>query len=110
MFTHRSLTDRSPLEGSKLLRSPLFLKPFVGHTGLGCQRTCESPWSFPAKPNINGYFQGSSQLAEFPNLGTRTPPLFPVAHTHSASEPLIDFRDGSVIFIKGSPIKGLVKR
>ena len=76
----------------------LFLKPFVGHTGLGCQCTCESPWSFPAEPDIQGCFQGGSQLAEVPNLGTRAPPLLPVTHTQSASEPVIDLRDGTVIF------------
>ena len=54
----------------------------------GCQCTCESPWSFPAEPDTQGCFQGGSQLAEVPNLSTGKPPLFPVTHTHSASEPV----------------------
>ena len=76
----------------------MFLEPFVGHAGLGCRCTCESPRPFPAEPYVQGRFQGRPQLEELPDLGTGKPPLFPIAHTHSASEPVVDFRDGTVIF------------
>ena len=64
----------------------------------GYQGTCESPWAFPAEPNIDGSFQGSPQSAEFPEFCPCVPPTLPVAHTHSASEPVINFRDRSVVF------------
>jgi len=76
----------------------LILEPLIGHAGMGGQSTRESPWSFPAQPDITGYFQGSPHSAEFPNFCSSVPPALPVAHAHSASEPTVNFRDGTVIF------------
>jgi hypothetical protein len=76
----------------------LVLEPLISHAGLGCQSTRESPWSFSAKPIVEGCFPEGAQFEEVPDFSARTPTLFPVAHAQSASEPMIDLRDGPVIF------------
>jgi len=78
-------------------QKPLILKPLVGHAGLGSQSTGTLPKSFPTKANGYGYTRMRAGLQEVTHTGAEPAPLFPVAHAHPSSQPVIDFGDWTIV-------------
>ena len=75
----------------------LILKPLIGHARLGGQRAGEPPGAFPAHADRNSGSQIRSELCQLTNLGATVTPLFPVAHAHPAAQPVVYFRDWSIM-------------
>jgi len=55
------------------------------------------PRSLAAECLKYGLSFGSSQFKQVADFGTGIPPLFPVTHPYTATEPFIYLRDGPVI-------------
>ena len=60
------------------------------------------PRAFSTKRCHYGFFFVSTQLQKIADFGTGIAPLFPVAHPYSATEPLVQSGNRSVVF--GDPV------
>ena len=100
-FTRRKHTKRSGITVGLHpeipdRNEPLGLQPLIGHPGLGCQRSRQVPVAFAADRRQDRLALARSQTQQVLDLGTHVTPLFPVAHPHPASQPVIKFRDRAV--------------
>ena len=65
---------------------------------MGAEGAGEAPVSLATYARSQCGIQGRSEFEKIANLGARFAPLFPVAHTHPAAQPVVDFRYRSVEF------------
>ena len=68
----------------------LVLQPLVGHPGLGRQRLRHPPVALAADGRQNRVAFTHAEGKQTPHLRTHQTPLFPVAHTHTSAQPLVD--------------------
>ncbi len=76
---------------------PLALKPFVRHPGLGRQGLRQVPVALATERGEDRLTATGPQSEQVADLRAREAPPFPVAHTDAPSDPLVDFRDRSVV-------------
>ncbi len=75
----------------------LVLKPFVRHPGLSCQGLRQVPVAFATERGEDRLAATGPQSEKMADLRACPAPLFPVTHTDTPPDPLIDLGDGSVI-------------
>jgi len=74
----------------------LAFQPFVAHRGLGRQDSCQVPVSFGTQRGQNRLALARFQGQQVSNIGAGLAPLFPVAHPHPSSKPVVQFDDRTV--------------
>ena len=76
---------------------PLALQPLIGHPGLCRRRPRQVPIALAAECRQDRVASARSQRRQVAYLGSRSAPLFPVAHENAAAQPLVEFRDRAVV-------------
>ncbi len=75
----------------------LALQPLIGHPGLCRRRPRQVPVALAAERRQDRVAFTRSQSQQVTYLGSRSAPLFPVAHTNAAAQPLVEFRNRAVV-------------
>ncbi len=75
---------------------PLALQPLMGHPGLCLQRPRQVPVALAERRQDRVAF-ARPQGQQDAHLGSRSAPLFPVAHADAAAQPRVKFRDRAVV-------------
>ena len=68
------------------------------HAALGCKGPGKMPGTLSANGYGYGIMQGGTELTQLSHLCPGISPLFPIAHANPSPEPVIDFRDRTIIF------------
>ncbi len=76
---------------------PLALKPFVRHPGLGRQGLRQVPVALATDRCEDGLAPAGPQRAQVADLGACPAPLFPVTHSATPPDPLVDLGDRPVV-------------
>ncbi len=71
----------------------MIINLLVGHTGLGCQRSRQVPWTFKADSRKDGSSLKGTEFEKISHLGAGVASLLPAAH----AQPVIDFRYQTVV-------------
>ncbi len=75
----------------------LILKPLVSHAGLGRHGSRTSPGAFSCQAHGNSYTRMGAEPEKVANFCADVAPLLPIAHAHAPSQPMIYFRNRSIV-------------
>ena len=75
----------------------LLLQPRVGNYLIDHRGSGHLPVAVATASVLNRQLQAHAQGQQILDLRARPAPLFPVAHTHAPSDPLVEFGDGPVV-------------